>query len=1175
MSNLHLLLVIGFWFIVIPVAQSTESSLENANWEIFTNRSNIQELLLSEDGRTLWVGTNGGLEQRDIATGEIKVLFTTSNGLPHNEIKALLSDGKGGIWVGTRAGLAHYTVNNTWEIYLEDNVQLLDDQIASLATDGAGGIWIGTMGGGIAHRYADSNWAEILHKDNSPLPHNSIPALLSDGSGGIWIGTGTFFLQPSNISGSGGGVAHLRSDGTWEVFDTHSGLPDNTVSSLASDSKGGIWVGLIKGGLAHRDVNGQWEYFMTTNSSLPTNSIQSLVTDGQGGLWIGTWQGGLVHFDSTGKWDVFNTDNTPKLPSNSISSLLIDDDQGGLWVGTFLKGLAYYQKTDNRWKNFDYNKLSVPSNNISTLLSDNKGGIWVGTLGEGFAHYRPDGQWQTFDTDNPNLVNGTIHVFMNDNQNGVWIGSYGGLSHLLDVDNNLWGEPKSGTAVVTVLLNDNKGGSWMGTNDKLQYCKSGSCEVVLSDTNVKCLLVDDNNSIWVGTLGKGLAHRKEDGSWEFFDQSNYLPDNNVSALISDDNGGIWLGTGVKGLTSASGGGLLHRFADGSWQSLGFFDKYRSSLSIESLLLDGKGGIYVATFGMGLIHFYFDAEGKATVVNSSLGSFVTSLLPDGNDGIWIGTFLNGLHHLTFTEKTKLCRTTDDSTCQAIQTKKRAAIIIAGGGSSTKNELWGTAKSLTGRLYQAFYDKGFDHDEIYYLSPETEVDFNGDEIPDCIVDAPATNRCKTPELIKKGLTPIDPRPLNKSDIEAAFAWAKQLGKLDYPLYVLFVDHGDTDSLQLSVERKMTAPEFKVLLDDYQVATDNSVISLIDACFSGKFSEGLIDERFQRVLISSTYDTFAFFNQAQYGFSYYFSQQLSGGSKLKEAFDEASKGQQELLGDTSNLIVGSPNKSQNSEPKQEPRIIYSGDSDWLLQSSLNDLPVSNNSRKMTIENKVSSSNVQAGQNVVLAVKISGDPSRAWAVIRPPKMNPPLNVDGNPILAEPQVTLERELNSDSWQGTWNSIAYNGKYDITFYAEDSKKNTVRGDSVLTITVTGGIDPPTQAQVQIHLDKTRYQRGEAFKATLTEDLGWGYDLYAAIVMPDGNYFTLKNTNELRAVKEAKPWYAQRKQSQSVILLDLTLPTDLPTGQYCLYGILSPEQNDVFETLKQNLWVYGQQCFELF
>jgi len=190
-------------------------------------------------------------------------------------------------------------------------------------------------------------------------------------------------------------------------------------------------------------------------------------------------------------------------------------------------------------------------------------------------------------------------------------------------------------------------------------------------------------------------------------------------------------------------------------------------------------------------------------------------------------------------------------------------------------------------------------------------------------------------------------------------------------------------------------------------------------------------------------------------------------------------------------------------------------------------------------------------------------------------LDTNGTPILAFPRVNLVQSESPDTWQTTWNDVTYNGNYTVTFYAEDNEENIAGSEQDAILTVSGGIEPPAQAQVQIQLDKTRYQRGEQFKATLTEDLGWGYDLYAAVVMPDGNYFTLKDTNELRGVKEAKPWYVLRKQGQPITLLDLTLPTSSPTGQYCLYGILSPEQNDVFEAMNKNLWVYGQQCFEIF
>jgi len=188
-------------------------------------------------------------------------------------------------------------------------------------------------------------------------------------------------------------------------------------------------------------------------------------------------------------------------------------------------------------------------------------------------------------------------------------------------------------------------------------------------------------------------------------------------------------------------------------------------------------------------------------------------------------------------------------------------------------------------------------------------------------------------------------------------------------------------------------------------------------------------------------------------------------------------------------------------------------------------------------------------------------------------LDTSGTPILAYPHVTLRQlQDNSGNWQAVWDDAVYNGDYSITFYAKDKSNNFVSSDQSVTFTVTGGIDP--QAQVQIHLDKTRYQRDEPFRVTLIEDLGWGYDLYVAVVMPDGNFMTLSGTNIFRPVNEAKPWYAQRKQSSVITLFDLTLPADLPTGQYCLYGILSPEQNDVFETKDKGLWVYGSQCFEV-
>ncbi|MEN8221488.1 MAG: hypothetical protein ABFS56_35140 [Pseudomonadota bacterium] len=89
----------------------------------------------------------------------------------------------------------------------------------------------------------------------------------------------------------------------------------------------------------------------------------------------------------------------------------------------------------------------------------------------------------------------------------------------------------------------------------------------------------------------------------------------------------------------------------------------------------------------------------------------------------------------------------------------------------------------------------------------------------------------------------------------------------------------------------------------------------------------------------------------------------------------------------------------------------------------------------------------------------------------------------------------------------------------------------------------------------------------------GYDLYAAVLLPDGNFFALRKTNQLAGVNEAKRWVGDRTFHTPVTLFDLTLPESLPTGQYCIYGILSPENELVLETL--DLWVWRVRCFEVF
>jgi len=164
-------------------------SQENANWEVFTDRSYVLDIIISEDEKTLWVGTSGGLEQRDSATGELVRVFTNVDGLPSNSISVLSIDSSGGLWIGTNEGLAYRSASGDWTVYNERNSGLPSNYIEALSIDSSGGLWIGTSDS-LTYRSRGGDWT-VYNTDNSLFSSvfPNISTLSIDLNGGLWIGT--------------------------------------------------------------------------------------------------------------------------------------------------------------------------------------------------------------------------------------------------------------------------------------------------------------------------------------------------------------------------------------------------------------------------------------------------------------------------------------------------------------------------------------------------------------------------------------------------------------------------------------------------------------------------------------------------------------------------------------------------------------------------------------------------------------------------------------------------------------------------------------------------------------------------------------------------------------------------------------------------------------------------
>jgi len=499
----------------------------------------------------------------------------------------------------------------------------------------------------------------------------------------------------------------------------------------------------------------------------------------------------------------------------------------------------------------------------------------------------------------------------------------------------------------------------------------------------------------------------------------------------------------------------------------------------------------------------------------------------------------------------------------QNGKRAAIIIAGGGNQATNSLWDTIESISTYFYKMLNKRKFVNSEIYYLSPQSWADFNGDGFNDRIVDAPRPARA-----------------LTLDDIKNAFEWAKKQGKLEQPLYLFYIGHGGQGKLQITKNTNMSAEEFKDILDDYQQTTGNQVVIILEAVYSGSFLP-LLAAPNRAIITSAKGNELAYFVDEQ-GFSRFFIRGLMIGMNFLEAFDHGVQKQNRMLTMMNERLTGG-GLTEYIATTQTPQFDDNGDgvydniSDghWLKQLRING-NIQTGDFTLAIESLTTSSTIQVGEPFSLRAKAttaSGLVKRVWAVIIPPRMNLVLDSNGTPILAYPTEELSKTEEEDIWAGTWNQAVYNGDYEISFYTKDNEGNIEMSEESVVISVTGGVEPPASASVDIVIEKERYARDEPFKFELVEQLGWGYDLYAAVVLPDGNFMTIEGPNKLAKLNQPEKWYKSRKYSEKITAIDMTLPADLATGKYCLYGILSPQREEPLTVMDK--WVYSQQCFEVF
>ncbi|PAP76762.1 hypothetical protein BSZ37_10110 [Rubrivirga marina] len=388
----------------------------------------VRTLLLGRGG--LWVGTRGGLAR--VANGRVEA-FDGLGGAAAEPVGALAEDARGGLWIGPLSdhplGYLHSgTLRARPEAEAAAGVPT-----EALLLDDAGSLWIGTDGGGLLRARGDQveTIAEAAGADLG-----TVLALLQDPEGSLWIGTG------------GGGLARLRT-AKFTPVTSREGLPADRAYAVAADPDRGVWVGTT-GGLAHV-VGGRVVQTVTSADGLPGDDVSAVYATRDGTVWAGVEGAGLCRVVG-GRVAGCVTEGAG-LPDPYVIALE-EDDAGTLWVGTATGA--------GRWADGAVVPLDAPGAPEApvTALGAADGVLWIGTYGAGLHRYDGRAVEAVAGTESDNALS------ILPRPDGVWVGTDGsGLLHVADgAVHRLTTAEGVPSQIIPQVLDDGQGRIWLTSN---------------------------------------------------------------------------------------------------------------------------------------------------------------------------------------------------------------------------------------------------------------------------------------------------------------------------------------------------------------------------------------------------------------------------------------------------------------------------------------------------------------------------------------------------------------------------------------------------------------------------------------------------------------------------------------------------------------------------------------
>lgn len=211
----------------MSIINGSATSFQNNQWQAFKDVYSYNAVAVDAQNHAWIADDSKGIVVLD-NQGNTVMSLTTNNGLPSDNVQALLLDDAGTMWIGTNQGLAKYSDDHLTVVFAKDSQDIPNVYVRALALDPNGNLLIGTFTG--VSLFDGQKAVTLVDFLKDGYNDARLTTLASSADGEVWIGTDK-------------GLLHGSPEMDWNMMTTANGLLSNYISALLVDQYGAVWVG--------------------------------------------------------------------------------------------------------------------------------------------------------------------------------------------------------------------------------------------------------------------------------------------------------------------------------------------------------------------------------------------------------------------------------------------------------------------------------------------------------------------------------------------------------------------------------------------------------------------------------------------------------------------------------------------------------------------------------------------------------------------------------------------------------------------------------------------------------------------------------------------------------------------------------------------------------------------